>query len=220
MTRTLPSSAAGHRRRAPAKPGARVAKPALASPGARIAKLAAAPKPKAAAPKPKAAAPKPNAVKPRDSKSRAPAGKRLVRVPQPRVDWRALAAAAEDVAKRAHAPYSRYAVGAAILSRDGRIFAGCNVENASYGLGICAERAAVVQMVAAGGKQIAALALRTPGEVPAMPCGACRQTLAELALDSLPIHSTAGTTGAVARTTLGALLPRAFRSPALRERRR
>lgn len=78
---------------------------------------------------------------------------------------------------QAYAPYSRFQVGAAVLTSDGQIFAGCNVENASYGLTICAERSAVCAAVAAGQKQITAVAVATAGGH--SPCGACRQVLSE-----------------------------------------
>jgi cytidine deaminase len=88
-----------------------------------------------------------------------------------------LAAAAVHVRANAHAPYSNFRVGAAVLTESGEIFTGCNVENASYGLTICAERVAVGAAVAAGHKKIAAVAVVTAGGH--SPCGACRQVLCE-----------------------------------------
>ena len=88
------------------------------------------------------------------------------------------------VQRRAHAPYSRYFVGAALKTAQGAVFAGCNVENASYRLSICAERSGIVQMVAAGERAPAAIVV-TPGPVLGTPCGACRQTLAEFAEESI-----------------------------------
>jgi len=123
----------------------------------------------------------------------------------------ALVTAARAARRRAHAPYSRFAVGAAVRDERGRVHVGCNVENASYGLTICAERNAVAAAVAAGAKSLRAIAVVTrERHPPATPCGACRQVLAELGGDDLPILL-AGPTGAPAKETLGALLPRAFR---------
>ena len=84
-----------------------------------------------------------------------------------------------DVAKRAYAPYSRFHVGAVWGGKDGRIFTGCNVENISYGLTICAERNAVFAAVAAGCREFQKIVITADTEVPASPCGACRQVLAE-----------------------------------------
>jgi len=122
-----------------------------------------------------------------------------------------LVSAAKAAQANAHAPYSRYLVGAAIRTRDGRIFAGCNVENASYGATICAERHAVGAMVAAGAREPVACAVVTRGPAPGSPCGMCRQVLAEFARD-LPITLVAATPeGDVVRaTTLAELLPDAF----------
>src|SRR6185436_14292737 len=102
------------------------------------------------------------------------------------IPWKALTEAASRARASAYAPHSSYLVGAALLSGDGRIFAGCNVENASYGLALCAERGAVAQLIAAGQRNIVALVVVTAGPEPGSPCGLCRQTLAEFATD-LPI---------------------------------
>jgi cytidine deaminase len=123
-------------------------------------------------------------------------------------EWTRLAAAATRARGRAYAPYSSFAVGAALLSEDGRIFAGCNVENASLGLTICAERSAVCAAVAAGRRRFRALALVGGTRRPAAPCGACRQVLAEFAPD-LPIRMTSAD-GVVETTRLGLLLPAHF----------
>jgi cytidine deaminase len=101
--------------------------------------------------------------------------------------WRALVEAAGLARIRAYAPYSGYLVGAAVLTPDGAVFAGCNVENASYGLSLCAERSAVAHLIAAGRDRIAAVAIVTAGPEPGRPCGMCRQTLSEFADDDLPI---------------------------------
>ena len=84
-----------------------------------------------------------------------------------------------EVAGRAYAPYSRFQVGAVLVGKEGRIFAGCNVENISFGLTICAERNAVFAAVAAGCREFAKIVIVADTEVPASPCGACRQVLAE-----------------------------------------
>lgn len=90
-----------------------------------------------------------------------------------------LVAAATAARERAYAPYSSFAVGAALLLPDGRIVPGCNVENASYGLAICAERSAVAAAVATGEQRFQAIAVVADCSPPASPCGACRQVLAE-----------------------------------------
>ena len=131
------------------------------------------------------------------------------------IDWAALEQAALDVQQRAHAPYSRYSVGAALVVASGRVFAGCNVENASYGLTICAERSAIVQMVAAGEQDPVAIVIATRGPQLGTPCGACRQTLAEFAR-ALPIRLIGADPATRTRTTsLEALLPEAFRGDSL-----
>lgn len=114
---------------------------------------------------------------------------------------------------RAYAPYSHYEVGAAIATRSGRIYAGCNVENSSFGASICAERNAIVQMVASGDCDVVAVAVVT-GDDGASPCGICRQVLAEFADDDVPVVMVGlGAQGGEAgrAVTLGELLPAAFR---------
>jgi cytidine deaminase len=127
------------------------------------------------------------------------------------VSWADLEAAALAVRENAHAPYSSYRVGAALRTASGKVFAGCNVENASYGLSLCAERNAVLQMVAAGEREPVAIAIATAGPTPGTPCGACRQTLAEFAEDLLVRLLVAGDPSATRDTSLAALLPDAFR---------
>lgn len=95
------------------------------------------------------------------------------------MDWDSLVNAAWEARERAYAPYSNFPVGAAVLAADGRIFAGCNVENLSYGLTQCAERVAVGMAVAAGAREMVAVAVVADTRVPISPCGACRQVLAE-----------------------------------------
>ncbi|MES2705924.1 MAG: cytidine deaminase [Verrucomicrobiota bacterium] len=116
-----------------------------------------------------------------------------------------LIAAAWEVRERAHAPYSKFAVGAALLGSDGVIYRGCNVENLSYGLTICAERGAICQAIAAGCRSFTALAVAADTQEPISPCGACRQVLAEFG--DLPIIM--ATREKSERTTLSILFPRA-----------
>ncbi|MBA2664870.1 MAG: cytidine deaminase [Bradymonadaceae bacterium] len=122
--------------------------------------------------------------------------------------WQALASAAITVRERAYAPYSAFAVGAAILTTDGRIFTGCNVENATYGATSCAERTAIGSAVAAGAREFSALCVITDVEHPSAPCGICRQVIAEFC-DDLPIMMI-NPAGARAFTTLDELLPLRF----------
>lgn len=119
-----------------------------------------------------------------------------------------LVAAARAAQARSHSPYSRFAVGAALLGRSGRVYVGTNVENASFGLSICAERAAVCQAVAAGEREFLALAITTADPRPTPPCGACRQVLEEFA-PALTVLL-AGGDDEVEEWRLDALLPRAF----------
>ena len=121
----------------------------------------------------------------------------------------ALIKAARAVRAHAHAPYSRFAVGAAVLDEQGRIHAGCNVENAAYPQGWCAETSAIAAMVAAGGRRILAVAVCGVADDPVTPCGGCRQKIREFAADDCPIV-VADEHRLVARFTLGQLLPCSF----------
>lgn len=123
---------------------------------------------------------------------------------------RKLVSVARAIRARAHAPYSKFQVGAAVLDEKGRVHAGTNVENASYGLTVCAERHAVAAAVAAGAKRIRAVAVVTPTTPPGSPCGACRQVLAEFAAPDAPVLL-ASPTGSAEETTMEELLPRSFR---------
>lgn len=114
--------------------------------------------------------------------------------------------AACEVREKAYAPYSKYRVGAAILAEDGRIFTGVNVENASYGLTICAERTAVFSAITAGARQLLAVAICT--EFVGSPCGACRQVMSEFAGD-IPVWL-CDSTGKARETSLHTLLPDHF----------
>ena len=115
--------------------------------------------------------------------------------------------AARDARQRAYAPYSAFAVGAALEADDGRIFAGCNVENVSYGLTMCAERVAVGTAVAAGARRLRRAVVVTEADPPAAPCGACRQVLAEFGAD-LVVEAVGR--AATRRWTMAELLPDAF----------
>ena len=123
-----------------------------------------------------------------------------------------LVARAREAMRNAHAPYSEFRVGAAIEAADGRVFAGCNVESASYGLTICAERMALGAAVAAGARAFRRVAVTTEVEPPAAPCGACRQLLAEFGLN-LEVVAVGPSTER--RWTLAALLPDAFTKESL-----
>ncbi|MGH7673704.1 MAG: cytidine deaminase [Gemmatimonadales bacterium] len=114
---------------------------------------------------------------------------------------------ARDAMATAHAPYSEFHVGAALEAVDGRVFTGCNVENASYGLTICAERVAVGAAVAAGARRFRRLVVASETDPPAAPCGACRQVVAEFGLD---VDVIAVGPASERRWTLRALLPDAF----------
>jgi homotetrameric cytidine deaminase len=126
----------------------------------------------------------------------------------------ALRAAARDARAAAYAPYSKFTVGAALDTSDGRRFTGANIENASYGLTICAERTALFAAVLAGATGVAALAVSGPDGVTTPPCGACRQVLAEFGAADTPV-SFARADGGWTDTTLGELLPLAFAADAL-----
>ena len=117
--------------------------------------------------------------------------------------------AALNARANAYAPYSGYAVGAAILAEDGRVFAGCNVENAAYPVGTCAEAGALAALVAAGAGRIAAVLVVAGGAALIAPCGACRQRIREFAADDAPVYL--ARPGGIGQTVRVAdLLPHAF----------
>lgn len=123
--------------------------------------------------------------------------------------FHALFKAALAVREQAYAPYSGFAVGAAIRDEAGRIHIGCNVENAAYPVGTCAEAGAVSAMIAAGGRRIEEILVVGDSPRPVTPCGACRQRIREFAKPDTPVLI-AGLSGLVARFTLDALLPESF----------
>lgn len=120
---------------------------------------------------------------------------------------RGLLEAARSAQQRAYAPYSRFPVGAAVRTASGKVYAGANIENAAYPSSMCAERVAVFKAVAAGDRDLIALAVITP--TGGFPCGACRQVLAEFGLDTVVVIGD-DDGRVVAETTVGELLPGAF----------
>jgi cytidine deaminase len=117
--------------------------------------------------------------------------------------------AATAARSRAYAPYSGFRVGAAVRAESGAVFAGCNVENAAYPVGTCAEQAALAAMVAAGERRLAEILVVGDGEALVTPCGACRQRIRELALPGAAIH-VAGPGGIRRTFSLDDLLPFSF----------
>jgi cytidine deaminase len=127
------------------------------------------------------------------------------------IEWDRLLEAARAAGRNAHAPYSGFRVGAAVLTSESVMATGCNVENASYGLTICAERNAVFRAIADGAKGIAAVALYTPTAEPATPCGACLQVIAEFGTN---VEIRCYCDGpVVAKSMLRELLPASFTLP-------
>lgn len=120
-----------------------------------------------------------------------------------------LFAAAKAIQAKAYAPYSRFNVGAAIATQGGQVFTGCNVENAAYPVGTCAEAGAIAAMIAAGETRIAAMVVMGDGENLVTPCGGCRQRIREFAAPETPIH-VAGPEGIRKSFTLDELLPYSF----------
>ncbi|RMH46810.1 MAG: cytidine deaminase [Alphaproteobacteria bacterium] len=120
-----------------------------------------------------------------------------------------LVEAARAVRENAHAPYSGFKVGAAIRAASGRVYVGCNVENASYPEGTCAEAGAIAAMVAAGETEIVEVAVIADAERPVTPCGGCRQRLAEFSRPDTTVRM-ATLSGTVETASMAELLPRAF----------
>ena len=126
------------------------------------------------------------------------------------MDMEALVASATTARSNAYAPYSGFAVGATILDESGAVHAGCNVENAAYPQGQCAEASAIGAMIVAGGKRISAIVIAGPeGDTPCTPCGGCRQRIREFAAPETPIIISAGGK-VIAQHTLADLLPESF----------
>lgn len=121
-----------------------------------------------------------------------------------------LLAAAREAQGAAYCPYSNFAVGAAVLTTDGAIYRGCNVENASYGLTICAERNAIAAAIADGRMDIVAIGIVTSAKSPARPCGACRQVIAEFSRRGNPIIVISASETDIAIETINDLLPEQF----------
>ncbi len=128
-------------------------------------------------------------------------------------EFDALVSAACAVRHNSYSPYSKFRVGAALLGRSGKVYCGTNVENASFGLSICAERAAIFGAVAAGERDFIAIAVCADGLTPTPPCGACRQVLLEFGPDMvLLMAGQDGPRGEVKRFTVAELVPEAFRN--------
>ena len=123
---------------------------------------------------------------------------------------RQLVEAAEEVLKKAYAPYSQFQVGAAVLTKQGNIFTGCNVENASYGLCICAERNAIASAVTTegGDLEIVAIAIENNRQIPFAPCGACRQVIQEFGENAVVVHRSHKTWWQT--SSIKSLLPQGF----------
>jgi cytidine deaminase len=121
----------------------------------------------------------------------------------------ALFKAAEAIRAKAYAPYSKFSVGAAILADDGKIYSGCNIENAAYPQGNCAEASAIAALIAGGGKRITRIYVTGPGKAPVTPCGGCRQRIREFAELDVTVISH-GVEGAPLVCTLEQLLPHSF----------
>src|SRR3990167_23378 len=125
-------------------------------------------------------------------------------------DHKKLIEVAMRVRENAYAPYSKFAVGAAVETANGKVFTGCNVENAVFNVGVCAERTAIFKAVSEGGQHIIRIAVVAEGAAPCAPCGVCRQALMEFAHDDVEVIM-ANTAGKIKVRPLSELLPDAFR---------
>ncbi|BAK82427.1 cytidine deaminase [Komagataeibacter medellinensis] len=126
------------------------------------------------------------------------------------MDITPLVKSAIDARGRAYAPYSRFQVGAALETEDGRVFAGCNVENAAYPEGTCAEAGAIAAMVMAGGRQIRRIVVCGGGDTACTPCGGCRQKIREFAVPQTPVTMVSANGSVLLVRTLAELLPDSF----------
>lgn len=131
------------------------------------------------------------------------------------MDYNELLNIAKEVSEKAYAPYSKFRVGACVLSDDGRIYKGCNFENSSYGLSICAERNAIGSAIADGVKKIAAVAIYSPNQENCLPCGACRQVMAEFRSDDRDVDIITFANGEMKVYKLSYLLPESFVLPCI-----
>lgn len=121
-----------------------------------------------------------------------------------------------EAREQAYVPYSNFKVGSAVLAKDGRVFTGCNIENAAYGPTNCAERTAIFKAVSEGVRDFVALAVVADTSAPVTPCGVCRQVMAEFFTSETPIYL-GNLQGEIIPTTLGELLPGAFTSKELEQ---
>ena len=127
------------------------------------------------------------------------------------VDFQLLMNRAKEASKTSYSPFSRFAVGAAVLAKSGKIYEGCNVENSSFGLTICAERCAIFKAVSEGEKEIYAVAIYSPNADSWYPCGACRQVLYEFQADEYEIDVVTENLGELEIKKLSYFLPNGFR---------
>lgn len=126
------------------------------------------------------------------------------------MDYQDLMQQAIDVSKNSYSPYSKFAVGACVLTQSGKTYSGCNFENSSYGLTICAERNAIGSAIAAGEKEIKAVAIYSPNQQNCLPCGACRQVMHEFSTDDSKFEVIVKNGDKLKIFTLEQLLPGGF----------